>query len=73
MADSTESESRKLLVRLREAMAGDDAGQARLDKITHLIADSMGTEVCSVYLFRDDDTLEPVSYTHLTLPTIYSV
>jgi len=58
MADSTESESRKLLVRLREAMAGDDAGQARLDKITHLIADSMRTEVCSVYLFRDDETLE---------------
>ena len=48
MADSTESESRKLLVRLREAMAGDDAGQTRLDKITHLIADSMGTEVCSL-------------------------
>ncbi|OUS35178.1 phosphoenolpyruvate--protein phosphotransferase [Rhodobacterales bacterium 56_14_T64] len=58
MADSSESESRKLLVRLREAMAGDDAGQARLDKITHLIADSMRTEVCSVYLFRDDETLE---------------
>ena len=58
MADTTESESRKLLGRLREAMASDDAGQARLDKITHLIADSMGTEVCSVYLFRDDETLE---------------
>lgn len=58
MSDTTESESRKLLGRLREAMASDDAGQARLDKITHLIADSMGTEVCSVYLFRDDETLE---------------
>jgi phosphotransferase system, enzyme I, PtsP len=58
MADGTESESRKLLGRLREAMASDDAGQARLDKITHLIADSMGSEVCSVYLFRDSDTLE---------------
>ncbi|MFT7595820.1 MAG: phosphotransferase system enzyme I (PtsP) [Paracoccaceae bacterium] len=58
MADGTESESRKLLGRLREAMASDDAGQARLDKITHLIADSMGTEVCSVYLFRDEETLE---------------
>ena len=58
MADSTESESRKLLGRLREVMASSDAGQARLDKITHLIADSMGTEVCSVYLFRDKDTLE---------------
>ncbi len=58
MPDGTESESRKLLRRLREVMAGSDAGQARLDKITHLIADSMGTEVCSVYLFRDSDTLE---------------
>jgi len=27
-------------------------------EITHLIADSMGTEVCSVYLFRDAETLE---------------
>lgn len=58
MPDGTESESRKLLGRLREVMASSDAGQARLDKITHLIADSMGTEVCSVYLFRDADTLE---------------
>lgn len=58
MADGTESESRKLLGRLREVMASSDAGQARLDRITHLIADSMGTEVCSVYLFRDDETLE---------------
>ncbi|MEC7259662.1 MAG: putative PEP-binding protein, partial [Pseudomonadota bacterium] len=58
MADGTETESRKLLRRLRDAMASDVAGQARLDKITHLIADSMGTEVCSVYLFRDDETLE---------------
>ncbi|WP_425501553.1 phosphoenolpyruvate--protein phosphotransferase [Roseobacter ponti] len=39
-------------------MAGDVEGQARLNKITHLIADSMGCEVCSIYLFRDDETLE---------------
>ena len=39
-------------------MASDDAGQARLDKITNLIATSMGCEVCSIYLFRDEDTLE---------------
>ncbi len=58
MVERMESESRKLLGRLRDAMASDVAGQARLDKITHLIADSMGTEVCSVYLFRDDETLE---------------
>ncbi|MEP5730646.1 MAG: phosphoenolpyruvate--protein phosphotransferase [Sulfitobacter sp.] len=58
MAERTETESRKLLGRLRDAMAGDDAGQARLNKITHLIATSMGCEVCSIYLFRDEDTLE---------------
>lgn len=58
MQQRNESESRKLLGRLRDAMASDEAGQARLDKITHLIADSMGTEVCSVYLFRDEETLE---------------
>ncbi|WP_299415128.1 phosphoenolpyruvate--protein phosphotransferase [uncultured Sulfitobacter sp.] len=58
MQERTESDSRKLLGRLRDAMAGDDEGQARLDKITHLIATSMGCEVCSIYLFRDEDTLE---------------
>ena len=58
MPETTESESRKLLRRLRDTMAEEAAGQARLDKITHLIADSMGTEVCSVYLFRDEETLE---------------
>lgn len=53
-----ESESRKLLGRLRDTLANDDAGQARLDKIVALIAGSMETEVCSIYLFRDADTLE---------------
>lgn len=54
----SESESRKLLKRLRDAMATESAGQARLDNITELIADSMQTQVCSIYLFRDADTLE---------------
>jgi len=58
MAERVESESRKLLGRLRTALAEDSAGQARLDKIVHLIATSMRTEVCSIYLFRDADTLE---------------
>ncbi|MHA6347689.1 phosphoenolpyruvate--protein phosphotransferase [Roseivivax sp. CAU 1761] len=57
-AEVRESESRKLLGRLRDTMAEEAAGQARLDKITHLTADSMGTEVCSIYLFRDAETLE---------------
>ena len=58
MPERTHSDSRELLGRLRDAMAGDDAGQERLNKITHLIATSMGCEVCSIYLFRDEDTLE---------------
>nr|MDA3857586.1 phosphoenolpyruvate--protein phosphotransferase [Roseovarius sp.] len=43
---------------LRDVMAEDAAGQARLDQITRLIAEEMRTEVCSIYLFRDEDTLE---------------
>ena len=58
MSQQSDSESRKLLGRLRDTMAEDSEGQARLNKITHLIADAMSTEVCSIYLFRDEKTLE---------------
>lgn len=58
MPERTDSDSRKLLGRLRDTMAEDAEGQQRLDQITHLIADSIGCEVCSIYLFRDKETLE---------------
>ncbi len=58
MPERSESDSRKLLRRLRDTLAEPGAGQERLDHVTHIIADSMQTEVCSIYLFRDDDTLE---------------
>jgi phosphotransferase system enzyme I (PtsP) len=58
MSEEFETDSRKMLGLLRDAMARESAGQARLDQITHLIAQSMRTEVCSVYLFRDEVTLE---------------
>lgn len=58
MVQGRESESRKLLGRLRDTMAKDGDGQQRLDEITRLIASSMRTEVCSIYLFCDADTLE---------------
>jgi len=58
MPERTETESRKLLRRLRDTLAERGQGQERLDRITHLIADSIGTEVCSIYLFRDSETLE---------------
>jgi len=58
MTETFQTDSRAMLGRLRAVMAEDSAGQARLDQITHLIADSMRTEVCSIYLFRDPETLE---------------
>jgi phosphotransferase system enzyme I (PtsP) len=58
MPERSESDSRKLLRRLRDSLAEAGQGQDRLDRITHLIADSMLTEVCSIYLFRDTETLE---------------
>ena len=58
MPQRTDSESRKLLQRLRDALADKSEGQERLDHITSIIADSMQTEVCSIYLFRDAETLE---------------
>ncbi|MEM9524322.1 MAG: phosphoenolpyruvate-utilizing N-terminal domain-containing protein, partial [Pseudomonadota bacterium] len=58
MPQRTESQSRKLLGRLRDTLAEQAEGQKRLDRITHLIADSMSADVCSIYLFRDSETLE---------------
>ena len=58
MQDRTDSDSRKLLRRLKEILAAAGGGQDRLDQITHHIADSMGTEVCSIYLLRAGEVLE---------------
>lgn len=58
MPTRSESDSRKLLRRLRDTLAAPGGGQDRLNDITTHIADSMGTEVCSIYLFRDAETLE---------------
>ncbi len=58
MPERAETESRKLLRRLRDTLAEPGKGQERLDRITSLIADSMRTEVCSIYLFCDPETLE---------------
>lgn len=58
MPHRTETDSRKLLRRLRDEMSLSNPGQERLDRITTIIAESMGVDVCSIYLFRDPDTLE---------------
>ena len=51
-------ESHVLLKRLRDILAEQGEGQARLNKVTHIIASSMEAEVCSIYLRRDERTLE---------------
>ena len=58
MAEQTDTESRKLLQRLKDTLAEDTAGQDRLDRIVQMIAQSMQSDVCSIYLFRDTETLE---------------
>jgi len=51
-------DSRQLLTKLRDTLAEDGDGQQRLDHITQLVSESMGTQVCSIYLRRDRETLE---------------
>ncbi|MDO5704964.1 MAG: phosphoenolpyruvate--protein phosphotransferase [Paracoccus sp. (in: a-proteobacteria)] len=58
MSERKDSDSRKLLARLRDTLSARRDGQGRLDQITHDIADSMRCQVCSIYLFRDAETLE---------------
>ncbi|MFO7759460.1 MAG: phosphoenolpyruvate--protein phosphotransferase [Roseovarius sp.] len=58
MTETFKTDSRQMLRRLRAVMAEDAGGQTRLNQITRLIAEEMHTEVCSIYLFRDEDTLE---------------
>ncbi|MEM7731969.1 MAG: phosphoenolpyruvate--protein phosphotransferase [Pseudomonadota bacterium] len=50
--------SRQMLSRLRAMMSEEAGGQTRLDAITSLMAEEMHVEVCSIYLFRDEETLE---------------
>ncbi len=58
MSDAKGVDSRTLLKRLRDTLAQAGEGQERLDRVTTLIAKSMDAEVCSIYLRRDETTLE---------------
>src|SRR5262249_42632004 len=49
---------RIIMRRLREIMAEPADGQSRLDKIVRQIAGLMVAEVCSIYLKRQDGSLE---------------
>ena len=58
MPTPTGVKSHVLLKRLRDILAEQGEGQQRLNKITSVIADSLAAEVCSIYLRRDERTLE---------------
>ncbi|MGH1419185.1 MAG: phosphoenolpyruvate--protein phosphotransferase [Hyphomicrobiaceae bacterium] len=49
---------RVIMRRLREIMSSSDDGQTRLNQIVHQIAGVMVAEVCSIYLKRQDGSLE---------------
>jgi phosphotransferase system enzyme I (PtsP) len=50
--------SRSLLRQIREAMAGQEPAQAKLDMVVRIIAASMVAEVCSIYLRRASGDME---------------
>ena len=51
---SAAASAREILTGLHEVMAGRGSAQSKLDKVVDLIADAMESEVCSIYLLRDN-------------------
>src|SRR3954465_8413625 len=54
MATSAAASAREILTGLHEVMAKRGSAQAKLDRVVDLIAEAMGSEVCSIYLLRDN-------------------
>ena len=51
---SAAASAREILTGLHEIMAGRGSAQSKLDKVVDLIAETMESEVCSIYLLRDN-------------------
>jgi phosphotransferase system enzyme I (PtsP) len=51
---SAAASAREILTGLHEVMAGRGSAQSKLDKVVDLIAEVMASEVCSIYLLRDN-------------------
>ena len=51
---SAAASAREILTGLHEIMAGRGSAQSKLDKVVDLIAATMESEVCSIYLLRDN-------------------
>ncbi len=63
---------RLIMRRLREIMSEPGDGQARLDKIVKQIAGVMVAEVCSIYLKRQDGSLELFATEGLNASAVHS-
>ncbi|WP_369025904.1 phosphoenolpyruvate--protein phosphotransferase [Qipengyuania sp. RANM35] len=50
---SAAASARQILTRLHEIMAGRTHAQHKLDRVVEVIADSLNSEVCSIYLLRE--------------------
>ncbi|GMG80953.1 phosphoenolpyruvate--protein phosphotransferase [Paralimibaculum aggregatum] len=64
--------ARALLRTLRNVMAGSGDGQQRLDRVVRLVASNMVAEVCSIYLKRDERTLELCATEGLKADAVHS-
>ena len=65
------SGSRRLLSRLRDVMAGEEASQERLNQIVAIIASDFVAEVCSIYVLRAGEVLELFAATGLASQSIH--
>jgi phosphotransferase system enzyme I (PtsP) len=51
---SAATSAREILTGLHEVMAKRGSAQTKLDRVVDLIADAMKSDVCSIYLLRDN-------------------
>ncbi|NNC52930.1 MAG: phosphoenolpyruvate--protein phosphotransferase [Erythrobacter sp.] len=52
---SAAASARQILTQLHEVMAGRHHAQHKLDRVVEIIADSLTSEVCSIYLLREGE------------------
>jgi phosphotransferase system, enzyme I, PtsP len=55
MPASAATSAREILTGLHEIMAKRGSAQAKLDRVVDLIAEAMASDVCSIYLLRDNN------------------
>jgi phosphotransferase system enzyme I (PtsP) len=55
MASTAAASAREILTGLHEIMAKRGSAQSKLDRVVNLIAQAMNSDVCSIYLLRDNN------------------